>query len=242
MNKFGKFIVLFFIATLLCSCAPTGEQIIQQLRDKNSAESLELAQFTTYYYLHPQNEQLIPSLQKTLKFGIHGFGAKILVHFYAAAINNSNNKDQLLQKLNLLKQQYSKEQQQTIEDIIDQTTNFHSPLPSSSDNFDFLWTEFFATGNELPVKEIASYLKMNTYKRKIEVIQLAAAEWSLAANANQHKRVYAILKRLYISSQGIMKKRLKRILDDPSSIAVRFSAWGELRNVKDFNTFKNIVW
>lgn len=237
MNYFyKKFLICITFTTLIafnCAYAAPNNKIINE----------DPSTFMMHYFENPQSNKLIPSLKQTLASNyMQGFKAKLLIHFYAAAINNSENKNQLLQELSQLKKQCPYEQQSIINAIIAAAKNFRSPPADSSDNFDFLWAEFFATGNKESVEKIASYLKMETYHKKIEVFYLAAAEWSLASNAHQFPQVYVILKNIYASSTGIMRRRLKRIIDNPAEIATRFDSSYLLKHAPNFKTFKAMVW
>lgn len=147
-----------------------------------------------------------------------------------------------MQQLTVLQNKHSGRKRQIIKDIIADTQHFYSPPASSDVNFDLLWAEFFATGRALPVKKIAGYLRMTSYQKKIEVAYLAAAEWSLAANACQHKKVLDILQQIYSSSTGIQHKRLQRIFANPKRTALELDSRGELGKQGDFEIFKKAVW
>lgn len=128
--------------------------------------------------------------------------------------------------------------------VIAETENFISPPAISSDNFDLLWAEFFATGDAKPVIKIANYLNLNDDKNRLKVIFLASAEWLLASNALQYKKVAEILKDLYKSAKGNMKRRLQKILNDPEGVAERlYSATYQTKGHElSWEEYKAIVW
>jgi len=202
--------------------------------------------FMTFYYLHPQSFKLIQSLQHDLRYTKAWRLGQInlLIHFHAAAINGSDDRGVLLQRLHGIREQYSGLNRKIIDRVIVEAENFISPQATSSDNFDLLWAEFFATGNPKAVEDIAAYLQLSDDKDRLKVIYLAAAEWSLAANAAQHKKVLEILYDLSDSSTGIMKKRLQKILDNPQAVASKMTYVShQPKNHKlSWEEYKNAVW
>ena len=83
-------------------------------------------------------------------------------------------------------------------------------LPNSPKDLDNLWAEFLATGKEEPVKKIIGVL---SYPDKGEnIVLIGAAEWSLAANAKQHKEVREIIEKESRSATGELKNKLDNIL------------------------------
>ncbi|MBU0456216.1 MAG: hypothetical protein ABIH77_04090 [Pseudomonadota bacterium] len=195
-----------------------------------------------YYFKNPQSTRLVPNLKCLLDNNYLQVQAAIkpAVHFFAAAIRNSNKEELLLHQLDQLKAHYSGDQQAIIDSIIQETKHFRSPPADSDLNFDLLWSEFFATGSAEPVRKIASYLKLDSTESKTAITCLASAEWSLASNAAQLPRVLKILKDLYPSSTGIMKRRLKRIIDDPKGAADLF--YNASTTAPNFKAFTAIVW
>ncbi|MCL5261014.1 MAG: hypothetical protein M1561_04970 [Gammaproteobacteria bacterium] len=212
----------------------------------NTQVNLRPEVFMTYYYLNPQSSKLIPSLQYDLQYSraMRPDQINILIHFHAAAINHSKNKDELIQQLQQLRKQYSGVNLKIINRVIAEAKNFTSPTATSGDNFDLLWAEFFATGDPNPVKKIANYLQLSDYKDRLKVVFLASAEWSLASNTHQHKKVAEILQDLYKTSAGNIKRRLQRILNDPRGVTVRLdSTWHQLEGHElSWQEFKEIVW
>ena len=246
--KFALVSVFLAAPLLFSGCdelksAHKSQQFANSIKKQINSDEFKYSQFITYYYLNPQSSELIPHLQYFLNkddWVENREYQSIEIHFYAAAINHSRNKTQLLDELYKLDSQYSGAKQQIIKSIIGESNNFISPQATSDTNFDLLWIEFMATGEDLPVKKIAGFLKTTNDKDNYNIILLGAAEWSLASNATQHHKVYVILQELASSSQGIMKKRLQKILSDPRGVATSL----DKTSIKphDFENFKKLVW
>ena len=60
---------------------------------------------------------------------------------------------------------------------------------------DYLWGCFMATGSDTPVLRIIDQIKLANVKGNVAVMMIgSAAEWSVSANARQHKRVLQIVR------------------------------------------------
>lgn len=94
------------------------------------------------------------------------------------------------------------------------------PLEAAVDRpvmLDMLWSKFFATGSDLPVKKIISVLPLSktpgTEKDKLGLKVLgAAAQWSLESNVKQHVRVYEICQKELPTLNNATKEILSDIL------------------------------
>lgn len=92
------------------------------------------------------------------------------------------------------------------------TSVLDRPL-DNPDVLDNLWATFFATGDELPVKRIASAVHLVEDGSGLEMVVGGAAQWSLTANARQHPRVREIVINLASQAEGTQKKMLEEILN-----------------------------
>lgn len=193
---------------------PQGDETPLYIKEALSKEGLsmeDINKFTTYYYLNPQPDKLI----RTLKFFLNQeqmltdpIHLGPMEHLVATVAHEDK---AVLNSLKLLKGQYSGMQNQSIGRIIDQAENFISPNPDSAKNLDYLWAEFFATGKDEPVKKIISVL--NYSARDLEAgLLIGTAEWSLASNAKEHKKVYGIIQMEYIDSKDKAREKLLNIL------------------------------
>ncbi len=84
-------------------------------------------------------------------------------------------------------------------------------------DLDIRWAAFMGSGNESYVLSIASFTK-EPAKKPSEDIQAwklyGAAKWSLAANKNQHKKVYKIVENKYKNTKDkSLRVALKKILE-----------------------------
>jgi len=195
---------------------------------KTFNSTVDVSRWMGLYYLNPDTNDIIPAIKFLLneKQIIEDFvhnGA--IIHFFASALQADKS---TINDVKSLQKQTSGSQHVFLTRIINQAENFNSPTPKDSNDLDLLWSEFMAAGKAEPVKKIIkvlvytsddidlSSLVWKELKVKSKELALAAlkdsAEWSLASNAKYHKRVYEIIQKESISSQGKLKEKLKEIL------------------------------
>jgi hypothetical protein len=219
MHKKQVLILIFFLS--LGPALVTNGYAQGDFESAISSEGLTLAEYkdvTTYYYKDPQPQKLISVLRAVLSQkelisdNVH-FGP--FAHLCATVAHYDNI---FLENLILFKDNYSGIQREVLEGIARDAEKFYSPEPDSPANLDYLWAEFLATGNEEPVKKIISVLDYkkpeneSTDTDMLKALVFGAARWSLASNANQHKRVYEIIQKELITAQGQKRQVLEEII------------------------------
>lgn len=205
----------FFVLLISNQCAfaqKAWEQSLESAIAKQGLTTAEFQDITSNYYKNPQPEKMISVLKVVLSLDdlildTQHFGP--IAHLMATVAHNDKI---FLEKLNLLKDGYQGLQKQTIEAILEETTNFVSPSPDSPKDLDYLWAEFMATGNNEPVKKIVSVLGYPS--KGMNIVLIGAAEWSLSSNARQHEIVYNTIKQESLSATGQTKEKLEEILKD----------------------------
>ncbi len=185
-------------------------------------QGLTMAEFGdiySFYYKNPQPGKLILVLKALLSINDlisdqEQFGS--MAHFFATVAHNDK---AFMEKMSLLKDAYTGEQKQVLEAILKESENFVSPDPDSPDHLDYLWSEFFASGDPTPVKKIISVLGYtnpdinNPNEPTTEIGRLIhVADWSLGSNASQHEAVKKILEEEEASAAQSIKSKLKAIL------------------------------
>lgn len=226
MNIRQKFLrktgVLVLLGMLLVPGAFAQAEWQASLGAAISKQGLTMADFEeicTFYYKNPQPEKLIPCLEALLSIDAlisdqGQFGS--FAHFFAAIAHKDEG---FIEKLRLLKSSYSGLQQQAADSILKDAENFVSPDADSPDHLDYLWSEFFATGDSLPIEKIINVLgtlnpdQNNPDTPATPMGQLIhVARWSLGSNAKQHEAVRKILEQKSVSAVEPARSILKAIL------------------------------
>lgn len=78
-------------------------------------------------------------------------------------------------------------------------------------DLDMLWASFFATGDEVFIKQIISTLDYNKERDEVDLVSEAAI-WSLKSNAEQHEKVLNILNEESVSNNN--NQNIKNNLQD----------------------------
>jgi hypothetical protein len=80
---------------------------------------------------------------------------------------------------------------------------------------DYFWGSFMASGAAAPVLRIIDQMKFANTKGNIGVLMIGgSAQWSVAANARQHKRVREIVKSAIPTADPVTRKMLRDILKE----------------------------
>ncbi|MBM3250445.1 MAG: hypothetical protein FJZ09_06395 [Candidatus Omnitrophica bacterium] len=79
---------------------------------------------------------------------------------------------------------------------------------------DMLWAMFLATGDPQPVKKIIALIHLKKDGVGEEALLGAAAHWSLASNALQHRKVYDICKEALQNADPLTQKILEGIIQE----------------------------
>jgi len=77
---------------------------------------------------------------------------------------------------------------------------------------DMLWTAFFATGDDWPIRRLISVIHLEKDGVVEEIALGGAADWSLDANSREHKKVCQICKAELPTSSGPTKELLSKIV------------------------------
>lgn len=78
---------------------------------------------------------------------------------------------------------------------------------------DYLWGRFMASGSAAPVERIIDQMKLAGSKENVEAMLIGgAAQWSVLANARQHKKVLEIVKNRRNNADPQTKALLNEIL------------------------------
>ena len=78
---------------------------------------------------------------------------------------------------------------------------------------DYLWGRFMASGSTAPVNRIIDQMKLADSKGNVETRLIGgAAQWSVSANARQHKKVLEVVKTRSNNADPQTKKLLDKIL------------------------------
>lgn len=91
------------------------------------------------------------------------------------------------------------------------TELYETPIDSAL-ILDMLWTSFFATGDDLPVRRIISVIHLKYVGHGEEMMVGGAAQWSLKSNAQQHPKILEICKKELLTAKGETKSMLGEIV------------------------------
>ncbi|MDD5432831.1 MAG: tetratricopeptide repeat protein [Candidatus Omnitrophica bacterium] len=165
-----------------------------------------------HYYENPQPDKLILVVKALLSLDwfisdVSGFNP--FAHLVATVAYNNQN---FLNDLKRLDVSFTGKQKVALEKIIYEAEHYRSREPNSPQGLDYLWSEFFATGSDEPVKKIIGILDDEKLELSDSQLIRPMAVWSLKANAKQDKRVYQIIKKQLASASGKLRERLKEVL------------------------------
>jgi hypothetical protein len=179
----------------------------------------DLENITFRYYKDPQPEKLILALKAILATKDFTSDQDVFPMYSHLISTVAHNDKIFFEKLSSLKDDYTGPEKQIIETMLKEANDFFSPEPDSAGHLDYLWAEFFATGDAGPVKKIISVLG---YKNPDEDDPahpktqmgglISVANWSLGPNAKQHEAVTKILEQEEAVAAEPIKSKLKAIL------------------------------
>jgi len=184
----------------------------------------------TYYYRHPQPKNVVSLLKTVLtqkELIAKETNLPRQVHFFAAAFQESRND---LEELKNLQRNYSGQGMEVIRRIVSEAEDYRPVEVKSPEDFELLWSEFKATGNE---EIIESLIKMTDWPGTSPESQLGnAAKLFLIAKAPLHVEIYNMLLDKSDSSQGKEKRLIDETLD---AIRVSFAGPAETHMRKGLN-------
>lgn len=179
--------------------------------DKDSAVPPTLAFLST---LFQQNEDLLEGWLMELS-DLNSREKQFL--WIALDLSNSSKGQQLLRKIK--DKEAQDENKKFIEDLLNSTPKDILQMKINSPSvLDMLWGKFFASGDRRCIQRIISVLPWLEQKDDIERMLIGgAAQWSLTANAKQHKLVLDICREEYQTQPDEVKKALKEIIEKAKS-------------------------
>lgn len=197
-----------FVVVVVLNQNVWGQNALQNAITQAGLNMEDVRSVTTFYYQNPQPDKMVSVLKvlltvKELTSDQKHFPS--IKHLFAAAA--ANDKD-LLGKMKSAQSSLSGEPQTVFAEIIKEAENFHSPEPDSPEHLDFLWSEFFATGDAKPVKKIIGLLDSSHTSPMLEPV----AQWALTSNVQQHKKVYEIVQNESSQAKGALKDILDQML------------------------------
>ncbi len=228
-NKILSFLTAATVAILTITAAAypeSGADLTGQDRFKSFEEA---SRWMTDYYKNPDPSGIIPAIKTILNEEAilnHALQDGSTMHYFAAILQSDKEKTE---ELKTILRRTSGAQNKFIGKIIQDAENFKSPYPNDAKDLDFLWAEFLATGKEEPIKKIIQTLtyvpqeidlssgfwkEKNVTSPEMALALLQdAAEWSLASNAKQHKKVYEIINNeIEATTDNALKEKLGYVL------------------------------
>ena len=206
-DQLGEYLIRADVTDYISGKSASSEYKIA-VYDKSSLK--EASEIVTYYYKSLQPNKLIPALKiflsinDILKDEVH-FGP--IKHFFSVVAHNDQ---EFLVQLKKLKNEYTHEREEAIKEIIVNAETFVSPEATSAKNLDYLWMEYYATGQKEPIIKIINAFELEENRRNILII--GAAEWSLKNNALQHTDVYDICRQVLPYTKGKTYERLTKVI------------------------------
>jgi len=219
-----KSILMFMFVLIPIFCFAQNENAWDIALAREGMTGEEFENGVAYYYKNPDFKKALSILKVYVSqesmLSDEAHSGSVLHFFVTVAYHDA----EFFNAVKNLTQEYTGIARDFLEALVYEVENFASPLPISSRNLDFLWAEFMATGEELPVKKIISALdyKMPSEGHKAteedltKIMVFGSAQWSLKSNAEQHQRVYDILEEEADSSKGMIKENLLNILKELS--------------------------
>lgn len=209
---------------------------------KERASPEQIDEWATYYYLDPRPEDVAAALQTVSKQGLFendgaqaplsGFFAEVFRgnpsritewvkpyvgvpgrHILYSALWMANSKE-AKSALEVLARGAGAEEAKQLRALISSTPpTMESMKIDSPAALDYLWGSFMATGSEVPVIRIIDQIKRVNAKGNVgEMLIGGAAQWSVSANARQHKKVLQIVKARAASADAETKGLLQEII------------------------------
>jgi len=190
----------------------TTDSVMDEALAREGLTMQDLQNITSYYYMSPNPEMLISAVKVMItqdEFVADAMHFAPFAHFVSTVAHNDR---YFLSKLINLEQDYLGLEGQVVEKLVSEAQDFISPAADSPQDLDYLWAEFCATGSDEPVNKIISLLGSPKPNSMDAMVTWSAAEWSLKANAKQHKRVYEIVEKAAAAADGALKGKLEDIL------------------------------
>ena len=221
VRGFVRKVFAISLSLILAFSLPAFAQLSKESLLKEGLSEEDFTNTITYFYLDPDRDKLVSCLkvildnESYLSDRVHFLP---VAHFFATVAHNDSF---FHTELQALRDNYSGIQKEAIEMIIAESDNFYSPNADQSPAaLDYLWSEFFATGDDFLIKKIIGVLD---YQRATDrqltdgdvakALIFGAARWSLTSNAVQHKRVYEIIQAEFKVAQGEKRKNLQQIIE-----------------------------
>jgi len=87
-----------------------------------------------------------------------------------------------------------------------------------AEHLDYLWADFFATGNEQSIRKIITKLIDLNSKDQVDKITANSAKWSLTSNAITHDTVFQVCNE---ERETIKDKKIRKALDEIIKVATK---------------------
>ena len=190
-----------------------AQNVLQDAIVKAGLKMEDVRAETTFYYQNPQPDKMMAVLRVLVTVKEFTSDTKrfpVISRIFVVAAY----KDKIvLEKMKLLKDSLSGDTKTIVENLIKEEQGFTSPEADSNEHIDDLWAEFFATGQAEPIKKIMSVLGVPAENLEQKTL-LSNANWSLASNVKQHKKVYEIIKEESSNATGLVKEMLDQMIKD----------------------------
>jgi hypothetical protein len=209
VEDFGKWMTYYYIR-------PEPEKIAEAIEfyadtDLFAKETTHLVT-ATFFSAALKND---PEAQKKILYEISSTGsqeAKEAFLHILWLINTPQSKELMLKAV---EEWQSEELKKTAEDLKNSSgPDILSEPINDVLHLDMLWAMFLATGDAHPVKKIISMLHLKKDGVGEEALLGAAAHWSLASNALQHRKVYEICKEALQNADPVTQKILEGIIQE----------------------------
>ncbi len=213
MNRKNWVISFFIVLTLVFGSDVFAQNVLQDAIVKAGLKMEDVRAVTTFYYQNPQPEKMMSVLKVLVtvkEFTSDSQRFPMIAHIFSTVAHSNKS---VLEQMVILKDSMTGESKTILENLIKGAENFHSFQGDSQEHMNFLWAEFFATGQKEPVKKIIDALG-SPMKDLSQKSLVSFVNWSLTSNVKQHKRVHEIVKEESANQTGLVKQMLEQMIKD----------------------------
>lgn len=206
------------------------------------AQLENIEEWMTYYYLAPKPDEVASALSTISTKGyfendnvqgpLSGFFTEVFVahperikawvepyvgisgrHILYSALWSAHSKQSKAALERMAKKAEPKEAERLMSLLNSTPPTVESMSIATPAALDYLWGRFMASGSEAPVARIIDQMHLVRSEGNVGAILIGgAAQWSVAANARQHKKVLEIVKAKAVTADAETKPLLDEIL------------------------------
>lgn len=225
-------VVYFAFALFIGECS--AQSAPGQSSGFPSSESV--VEWAKYYYQRPEPHRIaaaIATFADDQRVAANKQRTEPIIHFFATLLNEQRGQIGNVEKLSREGPEWKR---RFVLEVLIKARPYAAAVPTDPSGLDLIWSEFFATGDELRLQRVLSVLdqtperidlqapfwqqtEIRTQERALYLLQ-GTAMWSLSTNAKYHARVKSFLEQQQNASKNpVRRQQIAEMLEGKMTLA-----------------------